>query len=148
MTSRSRLSCRCSSPDPLTAGADYVSPTSPVTFAPNVPLVTLKVMPIKDALKEGEETVTITLVAKSGTYLLGDEKNATATIADAGSASGPGAPSTTPSMPPLPPADRTGTLSVTIAFDGRGSWKHPKNGAYSKLKFHRELTYTIPLRGT
>ena len=131
-----------------TAGTDYVSLTSPVTFAPNVPLVTLKVMPIKDALKEGEETVTIMLVAKAGAYLLGEEKNATATIADAGSASGPGAPGTTPSMPPLPPADRTGTLSVTIAFDGRGNWKHPKNGAYSNLKFHRELTYTIPLRGT
>jgi len=103
-----------------TAGTDYVSLTSPVTFAPNVPLVTLKVMPIKDALKEGEETVTIMLVAKAGAYLLGEEENATATIADAGSASGPGAPGTTPSMPPLPPADRTGTLSVTIAFDGRG----------------------------
>ena len=39
-----------------------------------MPLVTLKVMPIKDALKEGEETVTITLVAECGAYLLGDEK--------------------------------------------------------------------------
>jgi hypothetical protein len=131
-----------------TAGTDFVSPSSPVTFAPNVPLVTLTVMPVKDAIKESEETVTITLVAKAGAYLLGDENSATATIADAGGASGTGTPATTPSMPPLPPADRTGTLTVSIAFDGRGSWKHPKNGAYSNFTFHRELNYRIPLRGT
>jgi hypothetical protein len=48
----------------------------------------------------------------------------------------------------LPPPDRTGSLVVSITFDGAGSWKHPKNGAYSNMKFHRVLTYTVPLRGT
>jgi hypothetical protein len=47
----------------------------------------------------------------------------------------------------LPPPDRSGTLVVTVTFDGAGNWKHPKNGAYSALKFHRVLTYTMPLRG-
>lgn len=41
----------------------------------------------------------------------------------------------------------SGTLVVTITFDGAGAWKHAKNGAYSNLKFHRALTYTVPLRG-
>lgn len=127
-----------------TAGADYVALTTPVTFGPNVPLVALKVTPVKDALKEGDETVVIALVAKPGAYLIGDDKSATVTIADAGGGAAPGA-STTPTAQ-LPPGDRTGTLSVTITFDGTGAWKHPKNGAFSNLKFHRELAYTIPLR--
>lgn len=129
-----------------TAGADYAPLPSTVTFAANVPLVTLKLTPIKDALTEGEETVTLTLVPKNGAYLLGDEKTATVTIEDAGGGSKP-SPGLDPSSM-LPPPDRTGTLNVTIAFDGKGTWKHPKNGAYSNLKFHREIVYTIPLRGT
>jgi hypothetical protein len=44
-------------------------------------------------------------------------------------------------------AERTGTLSVTVTFEGAGNWKHPKNGAYAALKFHRVLTYTMPVRG-
>jgi Calx-beta domain-containing protein len=130
-----------------TAGADYVAVASPITFAANVPLVTLKITPIKDTIKEGEETVTLTLVPKAGAYLLGEDKSATATIADAGGGAGAGTPApTTP--PPLPPgvSARNGTLGVTILFDGKGTWKHPKNGAYSNLRFHRELTYTVPLR--
>jgi hypothetical protein len=97
-------------------------------------------------MKEGEETVIVTLAPKAGAYLLGDDKSAIATIADAGGVADAG--TQIPGAPTLPPADRTGTLAVTIAFDGAGTWKHPKNGAYSNLKFHRELTYTIPLRGT
>ena len=70
-----------------------------------------------------------------------------APLADAGARSG-GTPSphgTTP--PPALPHDRTGTLLVTMTFEGTGSWKHPRNGAYSNLKFHRTLTYTVPLIG-
>ena len=129
-----------------TAGADYAPLAATITFAANVPLVTLKVMPVKDTLKEGEETVIVTLAPKQAAYLLGDDKSATATIADAGGATDAG--TQIPGAPRLPPADRTGTLAVTISFDGTGAWKHPKNGAYSNLEFHRELTYTIPLRGT
>src|SRR6185295_17155116 len=47
-----------------TAGVDYVPLSSPISFAPNVPLVTLKVTPLKDAIKEGEETVVVTLQPK------------------------------------------------------------------------------------
>jgi Calx-beta domain len=130
-----------------TAGTDYAPLASSIAFAANVPLVMLKVTPIKDAIAEGEETVVLALVPKAGAYLLGEENKATVTIADAGSASMPSSGAADPrSM--LPPPDRTGTLSVAITFDGRGTWKHPKNGAYSNLKFHRELLYTVPLRGS
>jgi len=129
-----------------TPGADYAPVTSPITFAANVPLVTIKITPVKDAIKEGEETVVLALVPKPGAYLLGDDRSATATIADAGS--GAGADASAPKVPPPPPGvvTRDGTLGVTISFDGRGTWKHPTNGAYSNLRFHRELTYTVPLR--
>ncbi len=130
-----------------TAGADYVPVASPITFAPNVPLVTIKVMPIKDTIKESEETVILTLVPNAKSYLLGDDKSATATIADAaGPESGTPTSSNTPPSPGV--NERTGTLGVTLTFGGEGTWKHPKNGAYSNLKFHRELSYTIPLRVT
>jgi len=131
-----------------TAGADYVPVSSSITFAPNVPLVTIKVMPIKDTIKEGEETVILTLVPSPRSYRLGDDKSATATIADAGGGSEPGTPTSgdTPSPPGV--NERSGTLGVTLTFDGAGTWKHPQNGAYSNLKFHRELSYAIPLRVT
>jgi len=128
-----------------TPGADYVPLPSTVRFEANVPLVTLKVTPVKDAIKEGEETVVLALVPRPGSYLLGDDKAATATIADAG---GDGASTPPKAPPPLPGViAHEGTLAVTITFDGSGTWKHPKNGAYSNLKFHRELTYSVPLRG-
>lgn len=128
-----------------TPGADYIPVASPIRFEPNVPLVTLRIMPVRDAIKEGEETVVLRLLPKPGAYLLGDDASATATIADAG---GGAAAQTPPATPPLPPgvSARNGTLGVTILFDGKGTWKHPKNGAYSNLKFHREITYTVPLR--
>src|SRR5690348_12104969 len=34
-----------------TPGADYVPIASPIRFEPNVPLVTLRVVPVKDAIK-------------------------------------------------------------------------------------------------
>ena len=46
-----------------------------------------------------------------------------------------------------PPPDHTATLTVTVKFDGEGKWSNPRNGAYSNLKFHREMTYTVPLNG-
>lgn len=127
-----------------TPGADYVAPATPIRFDANVPLVTIRITPVKDAILEGEETVVLTLVPKPGAYLLGDDRSATATITDAGGAATP----PTPSVPPPPPGVtvRNGTLGVTISFDGKGTWKHPKNGAYSNLRFHREIAYTVPLR--
>ncbi len=73
------------------------------------------------------------------------------TIADAGgagTAKGGASGGVVDPRTSLPPADRTGTLTVTISFDGTGTWKHPKNGAYSNLRYHRELSYSVPLRGT
>jgi hypothetical protein len=46
-----------------------------------------------------------------------------------------------------PPPDHTATLTVTVKFDGEGKWSNPRNGAYSNLKFHREMACTVPLNG-
>ncbi|MEO7775863.1 MAG: hypothetical protein ABIT36_03370 [Steroidobacteraceae bacterium] len=129
---------------------DYASPGTAIMFGPNIPIVQLTVMPVKDMLAEGSETVTLTLVPKPGAYLIGDRKSATMSIADApdGSAAPKGAIANGAVRKLQAPADRTGMLSIEILFDGTGTWSHPKNGAYTKMKFHRQLAYTMPLRGT
>jgi len=129
-----------------TPGADYVPVSSLIKFEANNPLVTLKIMPVKDALKEGEETVVLALIPKPGAYRVGDDKSATVTIADAGGGPATGTPASPAPPPPPGVSARNGTLGVTILFDGKGTWKHPTNGAYSNMKFHREITYTVPLR--
>ncbi|MEJ1963231.1 MAG: hypothetical protein WDO56_17405 [Gammaproteobacteria bacterium] len=51
------------------------------------------------------------------------------------------------STPGLPPPAHTGTLTVEVTLDGQGSWKHPSNGTYSQMKFHRVMSYTMALDG-
>ena len=125
-------------------GADYVNPGTTITFAPQSPFASLKIMPIKDTIPEGNETVIITVAAQKS-YVIGEEKAATITIEDSSgrSETPKNDVARTTSLHP----DRSGSLSVTITFDGTGHWKHPSNGAYSDLKFHRELSYTVPLTG-
>src|SRR5262245_13683000 len=141
-----------------TNGADYARIEQSVTFAANSPVATVVVKPIADTLTEGTETVVLALDAKPGVYALGDFKSDQATITDAPPSSAgrtpfkPGKGLTEPPTPPvdtygLPPPDRTGTLLVTMTFDGAGNWKHASNGSYASFKFHRVLTYTVPLRG-
>jgi hypothetical protein len=130
-----------------TPGADYVSPALTVTLPGYVPLTSITIKPVADALTEGTETVIVSLVEKKGVYSLGEGKAATATIADASAHSGGTTTPPTPQPPFALPHDRTGTLLVTMTFEGTGSWKDPRNGAYSNLKFHRTLTYTVPLTG-
>jgi hypothetical protein len=142
-----------------TNGGDYANVGTSATFAAGSPTATVLIKPIADALTEGTETVVLTLNAKPGAYTISDYKSDQATITDAppGTAGStpPSKPAKGPSEPPpisdspfdLPPPDRTGTLFVTMTFDGAGNWKHASNGTYASYKFHRVLTYTVPLRG-
>lgn len=118
-------------------GKDYTSVPLTVSMAPNQPIATIDIKPLADSETEGAETVVLTLAEKKGTYLLSKGRSARATITD-----GP------PPAPALPPADRTGTLTVSVTFDGTGRWAHPTNGAYANQKVHRAFTYEMPLRGT
>ena len=34
-----------------------------------------------------------------------------------------------------------------MILDGQGNWKHPTNGTYSQMKFHRAMSYTMALDG-
>lgn len=127
-----------------TPGADYVSPGASITFPAQTPMVLVKITPVADALVEGTETVTVTLLPTAGAYTLGTEKSATATITDA---SGSAAGSATGTKRPGPPTP-TGTLTVEIALEGSGDWKSPyKDGAYSAMNFHRTMKYSMPLQG-
>jgi hypothetical protein len=158
-------------------GGDYTKVPLSVTLPPNEQLAIVKIAPIADASAEGLETVVLSLVAKPGLYKLGDDKVATASIADAtGSAGKPSAPGADTSagsggttggssaippggfpggVPPadfdaskrLPPPDRTGTLTVSVTFHAAGKWSSKYNGAYSNLKWFRSFSYSIPLRG-
>lgn len=139
-----------------TAGADYSNPGQSVTFTPNSPMVSLRIVPLKDAIVEGPETVVLTLTPQPGMYTFGENRSATIVINDAAPHAGNNASGGAPSGivdPPsrtgvtLPAPDHSGTLTVSITFDGTGTWKHPSNGAYSNMKFHRELNYILPLAG-
>jgi len=49
----------------------------------------------------------------------------------------------------LPPPDKTGSMSVTVAFHAAGKWVSKTTpGVYSNLKWQRSYSYTVPLRGT
>jgi hypothetical protein len=127
-----------------TPGADYASPAASITFPAQAPLVVVKITPVADALVEGTETVTVTLLPGSA-YTLGEEKSATVMITDASGSAAGTAGST--SKPQSGPAKPTGTLTVEITLDGQGRWKHESNGAYSAMNFHRTMKYTVPLQG-
>jgi hypothetical protein len=145
-----------------TAGADYVNPGASITFPAQTPMVMVKITPVADALVEGTETVIVSLVANPAAYTLGEEKSATATITDAsGSAANmPGQPGHGgPVEPPRKDQDRphrtgatappkpTGRLTVEVTLDGQGNWKHPTNGTWSQMHFHRTMKYVMPLEG-
>ncbi|MCY1015825.1 Calx-beta domain-containing protein [Pyxidicoccus sp. MSG2] len=63
-----------------TQGTDYAALTSPLTLPAGVTSVGLPVAPIDDAVKEGSETVVVTLTATAG-YTLGTS-GATVTLSD------------------------------------------------------------------
>jgi hypothetical protein len=141
-----------------TPGADYVSPGASITFPAQTPLVLVKITPVADALVEGTETVTITLVPTLNAYTLGAEKSATAKITDAsGSAAGATGSSAKGGLIDPPRGDGTkrpalptptGLLTVEITLDGQGNWKSPyQDGAYSAMNFHRTMKYSMPLQG-
>jgi hypothetical protein len=74
-----------------TPGVDYANPGATITFPAQTPMVLVKITPMADALVEGTETVTVTLVPVPASYTVGNEKSATAIITDAsGSAAGGG----------------------------------------------------------
>jgi len=128
-----------------TPGADYASPGASITFPAQTPMVMVKISPVRDALLEGTETVTLTLLPGS-TYALGEEKSETVTITDASGSAGTGTGASRGNGPAA--QTPTGTLTVEITLDGQGSWKSPyKDGAYSAMNFHRTMKYTMPLRG-
>jgi len=54
-----------------------------ITFPAQTPLITVKIVPIADAVAEGNESVLVSLLPKAGAYTLGDDKSAVATISDA-----------------------------------------------------------------
>ena len=130
-----------------TAGADYASLGASINFPAQMSMVMVKIVPVADTLVEGAETVVVTLLAKPGAYTLGDEKSATATIADAAGAAKNAPGKSGPAAPPAQAPAHTGTLTVEVTLDGQGNWKHPTNGAYSKMKFHRSMSYTMALDG-
>jgi hypothetical protein len=142
------------------AGVDYVSPGATLTFPAQTPIIMVKIVPIPDAFVEGTETVVLSLVPKPGDYTLSDEKTATVTITDAAPTAGrpnkgdkgeptnPPPPGTTTSNGrPTPPGSHSGSLVLEVTLDGQGRWKHPSNGAYSQMRFHRSMSYTVPLDG-
>jgi hypothetical protein len=127
-----------------TPGADYLSPGASITFPAQTPMVLVKITPVADALVEGTETVTLTLVATPGAYALGAEKSATATITDASASAAGSAKPVVKGGPRTP----TGLLTVEVTLDGQGNWKSPyKDGAYSAMTFHRTMKYSMPLQG-
>jgi len=142
-----------------TPGVDYVNPGPTLTFPAQTPMIMVKIVPIPDALPEGNETVMLGLVPKPGVYTLGDDKTATATIADTApnaSHAGKGEhgepykppPPGTPSSGTTPPAfAHSGTLTVELTLNGQGTWRHASNGAYSAMNFQRSMSYTVPLDG-
>ncbi|HEY0549913.1 MAG TPA: Calx-beta domain-containing protein, partial [Verrucomicrobiae bacterium] len=65
-----------------TAGADYVSTTTTVTFAPGQTNATLTVAVLDDTLAEGDETVNLTLSSPSGGVVLGPIGTSVLTILD------------------------------------------------------------------
>jgi hypothetical protein len=118
-------------------GTDYANVPLTFTLRANEPTGIVTISPLADASAEGNETVVLTLVAKPGTYALGGDKTATATIADAAGSSGK-----------LPPPDRTGSMLVTVAFHAAGKWVSKRTpGVHSSLKWQRSYSYTVPLRG-
>ena len=127
-----------------TPGADYVNPGPTITFPAQTPMVLVKITPVADAIVEGTETVTVTLVPAPASYTLGNEKSATANITDASGSAAGSAVKVSRSTPATP----TGMLTVEVTLDGAGIWKSPyKDGAYSAMKFHRTMKYTVPLQG-
>lgn len=166
-----------------TNGTDYRNVPLTLTLPPNDPMGIVTISPLPDASAEGNETVVLTLVPKPGTYTLGKDRTATATIADATSSAKPparpgtpptsGGPTSTPSgagtggtaQTPadgaghdtapdldasrrLPPPDKTGSMTITVAFHAAGKWVSKTTpGVYSNLKWQRSYSYTVPLRG-
>lgn len=139
-----------------TPGVDYVNPGLVIRFPPQVPMVTLTIRPIPDTLTEGDETVILMLAEKSGLYRVGESRQAQVIIADSstdhasGKPSGnvPGAVDPTRSAPTGASVfERSGALSVSITLDGSGSWRSQRTGEYADHKFHRVLSYTVPLTG-
>lgn len=67
-----------------TAGSDYVTPVSPVSFAAGQTEALVDIIPLDDFVVENTETVQVSLVAGSGFEVLGSEASATVTITDDG----------------------------------------------------------------
>jgi len=65
-----------------TAGADYVSLDSPITFAPGSASTNIIVKVFDDFIREPAETVILTLVSQPTAYVIGSPASATVTIAD------------------------------------------------------------------
>ncbi len=65
-----------------TAGADYISTTTTVNFAPGQTNLTLTVAVLDDTLAEGDETVNLTLSSPSGGVVLGPIGTSVLTILD------------------------------------------------------------------
>lgn len=140
-----------------TPGLDYVNPGSVIHFPPQVPMVTLTIRPLPDTLPEGDETVIVSLAEKKEAYRVGESREAQITISDASSGPGSGRPQSDGKGPIVDPTgrgpssgvvfDRTGKLYVSITLDGSGSWRSARTGEYADHKFHRALSYTVPLTG-
>ena len=64
-----------------TAGSDYVALSGTASFAAGAATTVVTVTPIDDAVDEGDETVIVTLDADAA-YSIGDDDQATVTIAD------------------------------------------------------------------
>jgi len=80
-----------------TNGVDYTTLSGSVTLAAGSPVATITVLPIDDALPEGDETVIVTLIGGPG-YTVGSPSTATVTIADNDIAT----PTPTPTPTPAP----------------------------------------------
>ncbi len=91
-----------------TAGADYSAATGTLTFAPGVTTATFSVSIIGDAVTEGDETVTLTLVNPGGATLVAPI-TATLTITNANTPAGT-------SVTVQPVDSTTGTTPVTLTF--------------------------------
>jgi hypothetical protein len=133
-----------------TPSADYMSPGTSITFPAQTPKVLVKITPVADALIEGTETVTVTLMPTPNAYTLGEEKSATAKITDASGSAASTAGSGAKGGPTDPPRrdnthrpalpTPTGMLTVEITLDGQGSWKSRLGTTHTRFQVLPTLT--------
>lgn len=121
------------------AGSAYQALPASVTIEPYAAFAQFEVVPLADGVAEGAETVEIGL--GEGGYRAGDDSRAEVTITDG---AGEGSDE---EVSEAPPAALSGTLSVSMVFEGSGQFSNKRDGTFSNVSHHHAFQYRVPLRG-